>query len=98
MSSFCFINVYNKIYDQINVEDRKAIAEETAKFNLPLVKKAETIILLGKGITKSTFEDYYKGINYSHVLIHPSLRAKESNLSEWTETWESNKLEKLWIG
>ena len=47
--------------------------------------------------TKTTFENYYKGINYSHVLIHPSLRAKETNLSEWTETWENNKLENLWI-
>ena len=96
-SGICFVNVYNKLYDQLNVEDRKAVAEETAKFNLPIVEKAESIILLGKGITKTTFENYYKGINYSHVLIHPSLRAKETNLSEWTETWENNKLENLWI-
>ena len=96
-SGICFINVYNKLYDQINVEDRKVIAEETAQFNLPIVQKAETIILLGKGITKNTFEDYYKGITYNHVLIHPSLRAKESNPVEWSETWETRKLEKLWI-
>lgn len=96
-SGICFVNVYNKLYNQLNVEDRKAVAEETAKFNLPMVEKAESIILLGKGITKTTFEDNYRGINYSHVLIHPSLRAKETNLSEWTETWENNKLEKLWI-
>lgn len=96
-SGICFINVYNKLYDQLNVEDRKTIAEETARFNLPIVKKAESIILLGKSVTKTTFEDFYQGINYSHVLIHPSLRAKESNPSEWTETWENNKLENLWI-
>ena len=89
-SGICFINVYNKLYDQLNVEDRKTIAEETARFNLPIVKKAESIILLGKSVTKTTFEDFYQGINYSHVLIHPSLRAKESNPSEWTETWENN--------
>jgi len=96
-SRICFINVYSEIFDKIDIEDRDRIAHETLKFNLPIVRKAKTIILLGKGTTKTTFEKYYIDIPYSHVFIHPSMRAKEANPTEWSDTWETNKLEKLLI-
>lgn len=91
----CFINVYNKAHDNIDIEERRINAEQTYRFNLPIVKKAKKIVLLGKGITKNTFEEYYEGISYDHVFIHPSLSAKQSNPSEWAEIWETNTLEKL---
>lgn len=91
----CFINVYNEPLDKIDMGKRRVNAAETYRFNLPIVKRAEKIVLLGKGITKNTFEEYYEGITYDHIFIHPSLSAKQSNPSEWAEIWETNTLEKL---
>lgn len=91
----CFINVFDEVYDKISLEDRISVAKQTAAFNLPIVEKSKTIILLGKGKTKDTFEAHYRGISYDHVLIHPSAKAKEANPTEWCDVWEKNFLETL---
>lgn len=88
----CFINVFNKTSDQLSVEDTKAAAEEARDFNMPIIEKSKTIVLLGKGRTRSTFEKYYPSMQYHHVLIHPSPKAKVGSEEEWTETWETQKL------
>lgn len=93
----CFINVFNKLYDRLSIEEIKLAAEEARQFNMPIVQKSKTIVLLGKGRTKSTFDEFYSGINYQHVLIHPSPKAKAGNETEWSETWETEKLASLMI-
>jgi uracil DNA glycosylase len=96
-TGICFINVYHKVHDQIAIENRESEAEEASNFNMPIVLKSKKIILLGKGITKDTFEKFYKNAAYDHVFIHPSAKAKASNPSEWSEVWEQKTLEKLII-
>jgi hypothetical protein len=91
----CFVNVFNKLYDRLSIEEIKLAAEEACQFNMPIVQKSKTIVLLGKGRTKNTFDEFYSGINYQHVLIHPSQKARAGNETEWSEAWESAKLASL---
>lgn len=93
----CFINVFNKLYDKLSIEEINLVANETRQFNIQIIKKSKTIVLLGKGKTKSTFEEYYPDISYQHVFIHPSLKAKTGNEAEWAETWEAEKLATLMV-
>jgi hypothetical protein len=93
----CFINVYYKLYDRLSIEEVKSSAIEACQLNMPIVRKSKTIVLLGKGRTKSTFDEHYPGVAYQHVFIHPSPKAKNGNETEWIETWENQKLAALTI-
>jgi uracil DNA glycosylase len=96
-AGICFINVFNKSYDELSVEEIRKSALETHNFNMPLINKAKKIVLLGKGRTKSTFEEYYPDAKYDIVFIHPSPKAKIGNESEWNDTWETEKLATLLV-
>ena len=89
----CFINVFNTVYDQIPIEQIDKAACDAKERNLLLAEKANIIIILGKGKTRSTFEEYYSEVKYNYCLIHPSLKNKDEQ--EWKETWDTNYLENL---
>ena len=89
----CFINVFNTVYDQIPIEQIDKAACDARERNLLLAEKANIIIILGKGKTRSTFEEYYPEVKYNYCLIHPSLKNKDEQ--EWKETWDTNYLENL---
>jgi uracil DNA glycosylase len=89
----CFINVFNTVTEQISVEQRDEVAFDARVNNLPLMEKANLIIILGKGKTKSAFEEYYPKVKYTHCLIHPSWRNKDEQ--EWKDTWATNFLENV---
>ena len=89
----CFINVFNTVYDQIPVEQIDKAAHDARENNLHLAEKANVIIILGKGKTRLTFEEYYPEVKYTYCLIHPSLKNKDEQ--EWKDTWDTNFLENL---
>ena len=91
----CFVNINNREFKHLSIEEVIKSTKETRDFNIDLVEKSNHIILLGKGKTKHYFTELYGAHKYDHVLIHPSFNAKNNHEKEWTETWNSNKLEEL---
>ena len=84
-----FINVSASIENKT-----KQALLETKEYNSDFIKKAKSIVVLGKGKTNELFKEYYPEINVNEILIHPSGYNKTSNYSEWAKVWNSNYLNK----
>ena len=84
-----FINVSASVKNKT-----KQALLETKEYNSDFIKKAKSIVVLGKGKTNELFKEYYPEINVNEILIHPSGYNKASNYSEWAKVWNSNYLNK----
>jgi len=91
----CFLNINNSLFRNLSIEEVITSTKETRDFNIDLVNKSNYTILLGKGKTKHYFTELYGDNKPDHVLIHPSFNAKNNYEKEWSETWESNTLERI---
>lgn len=91
----CFINARNELTENPSDHELNVQLQSAKIFNMPFIRKAKNIVLLGKGKTKTYFESYKSGYSYREVLIHPTSRnKKDASLSEWTEIWGDNYLQK----
>ncbi len=89
----CFINASNAVTKDMNETQLELILEESKEFNLPFLKKAKQIIILGTGKTKEYYHRYNCGIEYTEAVIHPTGRNKKEYLSQWKKIWGTNYLQ-----
>lgn len=80
-----------KFNERLFIENEKII-KSTKEYNLPFLKKADKIFILGNWKTKPIFDKYYSEFKAEKVLIHPSnFNATDPKKKK---EWDSTYLEK----